>query len=194
MVCRKIFARCSSIILRHAQVPAQGKRFGISQTTKPKPSIWNPKTPNPKKPTLNPENPKPWILIFLQSILSCSTTRHPQCCSRGKPQCLWVRLAGCHVPSYCMFKVYHAPQLCPKWSSAINKSFTDAGFWTLWGRFRSQPDIILGIVPTVTIDRSLFTPMTIPWVWESHRDLSSGWWFGTFFLFSHIFGIIIPTD
>ena len=30
---------------------------------------------------------------FLQYLLSCSTTRHPQCCSLGKPQGLCVRLS-----------------------------------------------------------------------------------------------------
>ena len=29
--------RCSIIVLRHAQIPAQGQCFGISQTTNPKP-------------------------------------------------------------------------------------------------------------------------------------------------------------
>ena len=30
---------------------------------------------------------------FLQYLLSCSTTRHPQCCSLGKPRGLCVRLS-----------------------------------------------------------------------------------------------------
>jgi len=29
--------RCSDIILRHAQIPAQGQLFGISHTANPKP-------------------------------------------------------------------------------------------------------------------------------------------------------------
>ena len=58
-------------------------RFPKRRTLSPK--TLKPKTLNPKPQNLNPEtlNPKPentaYMQYFLQSLLSYSTTRHPQC-------------------------------------------------------------------------------------------------------------------
>jgi hypothetical protein len=36
--------------------------------------------------------------------------------------------------------------------------------------------------------------MELPKKWYTYGTTTSGWWFGTWLLFFHILGIIIPTD
>ena len=68
----------STIILAHAQKPAQGQRFG--------PKTLDPKTLKPK--TLKTLNPKAentaYTQYFVQFLFSCSMIGNPQCCSPGK--------------------------------------------------------------------------------------------------------------